>query len=145
MGARVEARPGNSRSASSPQLVGAEFAWVLDRIGQKVRTSGGPFPLQGVDVGHADVEESADRVGVSRCGKRDGRFVRGRAAAVVEDQPRVGELKDDRVTVPHHLGTEHGPVIVARPVLGLLLTLRRGPRVVPRMMGSVLLDAVFNR
>jgi hypothetical protein len=26
--------------------VGAEFGWVLDRIGQKVRTSGGPFPLQ---------------------------------------------------------------------------------------------------
>jgi hypothetical protein len=54
---------------------------------------------------------------VSGSGKRDGRFVRGRAAAVVEDQPRVGELKDDRVTVPHHLGTEHSRVIVARSVL----------------------------
>jgi hypothetical protein len=51
-----------------------------------------PFAIaHGLDVGHTDVEEGADPVGVGRRLQRHGRLVLGWAAADVDDDEAVGE------------------------------------------------------
>ena len=86
--------------------VGANFVWELDGIGEEACAASRPFVVHAVDIGDADVQKRAGRVGVGRCGEGDGRLVCRGTAADIEDHPAVGQLEDDGVAVANNLGAE---------------------------------------
>src|SRR5487761_1570168 len=64
---------------------------VLFRWREEVGPPGAPLGVYRLDVSDPDVEEAADPVGIRRCLQDDGRFVIGRPAADVDDDPGVGQ------------------------------------------------------
>jgi hypothetical protein len=56
--------------------IGADFVRVVDGFGDEVCAAGRPLAVRALDVGDADVEKGANRVGVVWCGEVDGRLVR---------------------------------------------------------------------
>jgi hypothetical protein len=70
--------------------VAADLSRVLFRRCQEFGTSRAPLRVHGFDVGHADVEEATDPIGVGRRLERDTRLVVGGSATDVDDDPAVG-------------------------------------------------------
>src|SRR6266566_2576855 len=93
------------------------LAPVVFGLGEELGSSGRPDLRCRGDVRDADVEEGADLVGVGRRGEGDRGFVVGRAAAVVEDEPRVRYLQDDWIALEQDSPAEHGLVEVTGAVL----------------------------
>src|SRR4030088_161949 len=95
----------------------ADLAAVVFGLGEEIGSSGRPDLRCRGDVRDADVGEGADLVGVGRRGEGDRGFVVGRAAAVVEDEPRVRYLQDDWIALEQDFPAEHGLVEVTGAVL----------------------------
>src|SRR5438128_8014958 len=76
-----------------------------------------PVLVDLADVRDPDVEEGARAVWIGRGGQGNRGLVIGRAAALVEDQPGVGDLHDDGVALQYYLAVEDLAVKVAGPVL----------------------------
>jgi hypothetical protein len=76
------------------------------RLGEEGRALRRPLRVGLVDIKDAHVHEGAGAVRIGRRRERDRGLVVGGAAANVEDQPRVRDLQDHRITLQHHLGVE---------------------------------------
>src|SRR2546423_2710452 len=97
--------------------VGADFPAMVLRLGEKLSSLGRPFLIGLGNIGDPNIEKRAGAVRVGWSGQSHGRLVIGGASAGVEDQPRVGELQDDRIALQHDLGTKHGLVEVTGSLL----------------------------
>jgi len=64
------------------------------RLGKELRTQTFPTFVTFCDVGDADVHEAADSPAILRRREVDVRLVVGRAAADIDDDPRILELDD---------------------------------------------------
>src|SRR5215467_6878862 len=86
-------------------------------LGEELGTPRRPLLVCLSDVGDPDVEECAGTTWVGGRGERDRGLVISRAAAVIEDEPGVHDLQDDRVAFTRHRRPEHRSVEVPRAVL----------------------------
>ena len=75
--------------------VAARLAELVHRLGYELSSSISPQLVTRVNIRNADIQEAADQIGVGS-GERHRRFVRGRTAAEVEDEPRVRDLDERR-------------------------------------------------
>jgi hypothetical protein len=71
--------------------VAANLVLVLFRRRQELSTPGAPFGVHGLDVFDPDIEEAADPVRIAWRLQGDRGLVVGRAAAGIDDDPRVGQ------------------------------------------------------
>jgi len=76
-----------------------------------------PFLVRLLDICDPDIEERARLVRIGRRGQGDGGLVVGRAAALVEDEPRIRDLHDDRVTLDEDLAIEERLIERPRTIL----------------------------
>ena len=67
---------------------------VFDRLREELCAALGPFAIDGLDVADADIQERVDVLEILGLLEGDGRLVRGGAAAVVDDDPAIGQLDD---------------------------------------------------
>src|SRR5207247_9829538 len=79
--------------------VGADLPTVILGFREELRALGGPIGVRLVDVRDADIQEGARPVRVGWRRPRDRRLVVRRSSALVENQPRVGDPHDHRVTL----------------------------------------------
>src|SRR5256885_7394673 len=73
------------------------LAAVVFRLREELRSLGRPLLVRLCDVGDPDVHERADAIGIWRDGQGHCWLVVGRASAVVENQPGVGDPQDHGV------------------------------------------------
>src|SRR6266478_1123559 len=97
--------------------VGADLAAVILWLGEELRALGQPLLVHPGDIRDADVEERARAVGVGRRRQCDRRFVVSWTAANIEDEPRIGDLHDHRVTFHDNLPIEQRSVELPGAVL----------------------------
>ena len=71
--------------------VATDLVLVLFRRRQEIRTPGAPLCVHGVDVFDPDIQETADRVEITRRLQGDRWLVVGRASADIDDDPAVGQ------------------------------------------------------
>src|SRR3982074_220544 len=90
--------------------VRSDLASMVLRLREELRSFGGPFLVDLVDVRNADVEERARAARVGRRRESDGGLVVCGTAADIEDQPRVRDLHDDRVALQENLPVEQRPI-----------------------------------
>ena len=97
--------------------VTADLGASVLRFGKELRSDCSPLLIGSCDVRDADVEECAGALRVGRSLQGYVGLVLGRAAADIEDDPRVGDLHDHRVSLKYRLGAEHLLVPSPRPIL----------------------------
>src|SRR5215211_7861541 len=113
------AGPGPRRLADLDQVavrvthVAADLAAVVLGRGEEHRPFGAPLLVDGLDVGHPEVQEGAGPAGVAGRLQDDVGLVVGRPATDVDDHPAVGQLDDRRLAVEHDPAAEHAGVEVA--------------------------------
>src|SRR5207249_3655472 len=87
--------------------VGTNLYPMIFGLGQEFHALRRPVLVDLLDVGHPDVEERARAVRVWWRGQGHGRFVVGRPATFVEDEPGIRYLHDHRVARDQDLPSEN--------------------------------------
>src|SRR4029453_773076 len=80
--------------------------------GEELGPPRAPLLIDGLDIGHPEVEEGAGPSGIGRWFQHDLGLVIGRSATDVDDHPTIGHLADRWLPVPHPLPAEHPGVEV---------------------------------
>jgi hypothetical protein len=86
--------------------VGPDLTPMVFRLSKELGSFGRPVRVDLLDVRHADIEERTRLVGVRRRCEGYGGLIVGGATAGVEDQPGIGDLHDDRITLHDDLPVE---------------------------------------
>src|SRR5260370_8798918 len=97
--------------------VGGDVGGVVLWLGEELRALGRPLLVHPGDIRYADVEERARAVGVGRRRQCNRRFVVSWTAANIEDEPRIGDLHDHRVTFYENLCIEQRSIELPGAVL----------------------------
>src|ERR671918_1464665 len=90
---------------------------MILRFREELGTLRRPLLIGLRDVRNADVEERTRAIGIGGCRERDRRLVVRRPAAYVQNQPRVRDLHDDRISLPDNLPVEQRLIEFTGPIL----------------------------
>src|ERR671915_1722515 len=90
---------------------------MILRLREELGTLRRPLLVGLRDVRNADVEERTRAIGIRGCRECDRRLVVRRPAAYVQNQPRVRDLHDDRISLPDNLPVEQRLIKLTGPIL----------------------------